>query len=199
MNERETILGTVRAALPPESARSSRPPSPKFRARPLEKEASDEDRFVRLFTEAHGQVARDWTDLANRLRSADALHGYIDPALRETASPALSGLTLETEFDRSRVDAYAFGITRASGAIAETGSIILTGEDTPSRLAALAPWIHVAVIRRETLAATVIDAIGALGDDPSVVWVSGPSKTADIEGILVEGVHGPGVQMCLFC
>jgi hypothetical protein len=34
--------------------------------------------------------------------------------------------------------------------------------------------------------------------DPNVIWCTGPSKTADVEGILIEGVHGPGVQVALF-
>jgi L-lactate dehydrogenase complex protein LldG len=34
-------------------------------------------------------------------------------------------------------------------------------------------------------------------DDPNIIWVTGPSKTADVEGILIQGVHGPGVQACL--
>jgi L-lactate dehydrogenase complex protein LldG len=34
-------------------------------------------------------------------------------------------------------------------------------------------------------------------DDPNIIWVTGPSKTADVEGILIQGVHGPGVQGCL--
>ena len=43
----------------------------------------------------------------------------------------------------------------------------------------------------------VADAIAALGDDPNVIWCTGPSKTADVEGILIEGVHGPGEQIAL--
>jgi len=40
-------------------------------------------------------------------------------------------------------------------------------------------------------------AVAALPVDPNVIWVTGPSKTADVEGILIEGVHGPGRQITL--
>ena len=42
-----------------------------------------------------------------------------------------------------------------------------------------------------------MDAIAALPEDPNGIWVTGPSKTADVEGILIQGVHGPGIQGCL--
>jgi L-lactate dehydrogenase complex protein LldG len=105
--------------------------------------------------------------------------------------------SLSTEFDRTRVDDYDFGITRAAGAIAETGSIILNDRTTSRRLGALAPWVHIAVLGRGQILRTVGEAILAMGDDPNVIWVTGPSKTSDIEGILIEGVHGPGVQFAL--
>ena len=41
------------------------------------------------------------------------------------------------------------------------------------------------------------EAVAALGTDPNVIWCTGPSKTADVEGILIEGVHGPGAQIAL--
>jgi L-lactate dehydrogenase complex protein LldG len=122
--------------------------------------------------------------------------GYCDPALVERFPK--QGIGLLTEFNASTPDKYEFGITRAAGAIAETGSLILTDRATSSRLAALAPWVHIAVLEAGDIYADCSTAIEKMPDDPSVTWVTGPSKTADVEGILIEGVHGPGVQIaCL--
>ena len=55
-----------------------------------------------------------------------------------------------------------------------------------------------AVVPRSSLYSDLAQAVAALGSDPNVVWCTGPSKTADVEGILIEGVHGPGAQIALF-
>ena len=101
------------------------------------------------------------------------------------------------EFDRERIDDYAFGITRAAAAIAESGTIVLNDATTSRRLAALAPWVHVAVVERSAIFASIPEAIATFGSDHNVIWCTGPSKSADVEGILIEGVHGPGVQIAL--
>jgi L-lactate dehydrogenase complex protein LldG len=110
---------------------------------------------------------------------------------------AAAGLTVETHYDRSRYDDYQFGITRASGAIAESGTLILDDLRTSHRLAALSPWVHIAVLDRKEIHRSIPDALAALGDSPNIIWCTGPSKTADVEGILIEGVHGPGEQIAL--
>jgi len=58
-------------------------------------------------------------------------------------------------------------------------------------------WTHIAVVRKDTIHRSVADALAAMPDDPNIIWVTGPSKTADVEGILIQGVQGPGVQACL--
>ena len=73
----------------------------------------------------------------------------------------------------------------------------LHGYCDPALWSALAPWVHVAVVRREDIHCDISQAVAALGDDPNVIWCTGPSKTADVEGILIEGVHGPGEQLAL--
>jgi L-lactate dehydrogenase complex protein LldG len=110
---------------------------------------------------------------------------------------AAAGLTVETTYDRSRYDDYQFGITRATGAIAESGTVILDDERTSHRLAALSPWVHVAVLQRAEIHRAISDAIAVFGASPNIIWCTGPSKTADVEGILIEGVHGPGEQIAL--
>jgi L-lactate dehydrogenase complex protein LldG len=155
--------------------------------------------FAERLGAVHGEVAADAAALAASLLSRGWTRGYCDPVLWPEISPHFGGaFAVETVFDRSRVDSYQFGITRAVGAIAETGTVILDDRSTSSRLGALAPWAHVAVIPRAALYPDLLAAVGSLGTDPNIVWCTGPSKTADVEGILIEGVHGPGVQIALF-
>ena len=155
--------------------------------------------FSRNFSAVNGKPMTSISQLADFLKATGQLHGYCDPALfdRIGSQLAAAGLTVETEYDRNRYDDYQFGITRASGAIAETGSVIIDDERTSHRLAALSPWVHIAVVERSEIHRTIPDAIAAFGDSPNIIWCTGPSKTADVEGILIEGVHGPGEQIAL--
>jgi L-lactate dehydrogenase complex protein LldG len=204
VNDRERVVARVRAAL---AAIAVREPMPSYPDGTADTAVADDARdggdraasFARTLARAGGRAFEDPAALARWLTERGAVRGYCDPALDAELAPALStgGLVLETKLVRSRVDDYRFGITRAAGAIAETGSIVLDDETTSSRLAALAPWIHVAVVRKSAIHASVADAVRALGDHANVVWCTGPSKTADVEGILIEGVHGPGEQVAL--
>ncbi len=155
--------------------------------------------FVRNFSDVNGKAMTSTEQLIGFLQQTQQLHGYCDPALydRIGSQLAAAGLTVETEYHRDRYDDYQFGITRASGAIAESGSVILDDDRTSHRLAALSPWVHVAVLERAEIHRTIPDAIAAFGDSPNIIWCTGPSKTADVEGILIEGVHGPGEQIAL--
>ena len=155
--------------------------------------------FSRNFSAVSGRPMTAITDLIQFLKENNQLHGYCDPSLMESVGNHLTeaGLQVETEYDRSRYDDYTFGITRATGAIAESGTLILNDEQTSDRLAALSPWVHVGVVSRDEILRTIPDAIDSFGDSPNIIWATGPSKTADVEGILIEGVHGPGEEIAL--
>ena len=202
-SSRDQILSRVRSALAPLPQRAALP---------------DWDRELVILREAHAGVD-PWTLFTERLRNVNGtplvgpaalvdylaknnfLHGYCDPALHADFAPAFAASTatfnVETTFDRTRVDDFQFGITAATGAIAETGTLILSDNVKSRRLGALTPWVHVAVIRRAQIHLDLPTAIAALPADPNIIWVTGPSKTADVEGILIEGVHGPGIQIAL--
>ena len=155
--------------------------------------------FSRNFSAVNGKPMTSVSQLIDFLKQTKQLHGYCDPALHDRIGSHLTaaGLTVETEYHRDRYDDYQFGITRATGAIAESGTVIIDDNRTSHRLAALSPWVHVAVVERSEIHRTIPDAIAAFGDSPNIIWCTGPSKTADVEGILIEGVHGPGEQIAL--
>jgi len=154
--------------------------------------------FATSLKAVNGTPLASTAELIALLQENHWVHGYCDPELWPALRSAFpKEFTIETHFDRTRIDDYAFGLTTAAGAIAETGTIILGDRTTSTRLAALAPWVHVAVVRRQQIFPDITAAITNLPDDPNLIWVTGPSKTADVEGILIEGVHGPGVQAAL--
>jgi L-lactate dehydrogenase complex protein LldG len=88
------------------------------------------------------------------------------------------------------------GITGAFCAIAETGTLmLLSGPRTPGATSLL-PETHIAVVRTGRIVRSMEDAWGLLRSEHpamprSVNFISGPSRTADIEQTLVLGAHGP--------
>ena len=88
------------------------------------------------------------------------------------------------------------GITGADYAIAETGTLILAHDKKQPRLVSLAPITHIAIIPVERLRPVYESAtdkiFGEGSNAPSQVsFITGPSMTADIQGIPFKGMHGP--------
>ncbi|HZZ57207.1 MAG TPA: LUD domain-containing protein [Opitutaceae bacterium] len=197
MDDRDEVLRRVRDALKPLPVRA---PLPDWDEALLavKEPAGGADlgrRFAGRLSQIGGVVFESAEQVAAYLRERGCRRGYCDPQLLgELAAPLSREFALEPAFDRGRADDYEFGITGSAGAIAATGTIVLSDAACASRLGALAPWIHIAVVTRATIVSDVPAALAALPADPNVVWCTGPSSTADVEGILIRGVHGPGVQ-----
>ena len=86
------------------------------------------------------------------------------------------------------------GITDVFAAVAETGSLVIRPNPDHGRALSLVPPMHIAVVEPANIVADLIDLLAKLADShPNVTLITGPSKTADIEGALVTGVHGPGI------
>jgi len=119
--------------------------------------------------------------------------------LTVSAWPAASSAGPEDEVvGRSAFAAACFaatvGITGADFALAETGSLVLTSLTEGSQLSSLAPPLHIALFRPSQLVASLDEVLSRLQPLPSrsAVFITGTSRTADIEQILIRGVHGPG-------
>ncbi len=86
------------------------------------------------------------------------------------------------------------GVTGVELAVAETASLSLASGGGRRRLASLAVPCHIAVVLVSQIVADLIDWAGHRPDDvpANEVLVSSHSKTADIEMVLVPGIHGPG-------
>lgn len=89
------------------------------------------------------------------------------------------------------------GITDVQAALAETGTLICTSSAIHSRAPSMLPPLHVALLRRSDIMPDMIDYWAmqkgkrSMDLPSSITFITGPSKTSDIEGILVTGVHGP--------
>lgn len=98
---------------------------------------------------------------------------------------------------RSEIEQVDLGISTARLAIAEHGTFVLVPEDDDGRLVALLPPQHIIVLPVDRIVGTLAEALQHLASThqgttpPNVTFVSGPSRTADIEQTLVTGIHGP--------
>jgi len=93
-------------------------------------------------------------------------------------------------------DIFSFdvGISTAQAGIAETGTLILDSACERHRLVSLVPPVHIAIINASAIVATLADALTLLQKaeiSPTITFITGPSRTADIELTLTIGVHGP--------
>jgi L-lactate dehydrogenase complex protein LldG len=127
------------------------------------------------------------------------------PVLRDcgvTGIPSVRSGILDREELRGLCATAAVGITGADYCLADTGTLVMIAGPDEARLISLLPPVLVAVVRRERMLSG-LDELFTLLPQPaerssSMVLITGPSRTADIEQILVRGVHGPGEIHVIF-
>ena len=127
--------------------------------------------------------------LENRGKTVVAVR---DPALSARAATAAGARLAPNDNDDLLFDCEV-GITDVDCAIAESGSLVVS---TSGRIrnAWITPPIHIAIVRAGEILPDLVDLFESRPDAldaASTTIITGPSKTADIEGVLVTGVHGP--------
>ena len=83
------------------------------------------------------------------------------------------------------------GITEADYLLPETGTLVLHSSAEKPRAVSLLPRIHLAIVRPEMLRADMHHVFAEAKDSHYLVFITGPSRTADIELTVTLGVHGP--------
>ena len=122
----------------------------------------------------------------------------VTAGIEVTVMSARSGLS--SEVLREKAASAGIGVTGVDYAIAETGSVVVIPRKGISRFVSLAPPIHVALVRPQDIVESLEDIFilrrlayyqGDRDMGSYMNFITGPSRTADIEQTLVIGVHGP--------
>ncbi|HEX2681531.1 MAG TPA: LUD domain-containing protein, partial [Candidatus Dormibacteraeota bacterium] len=159
------------------------------------------------------------TDLGERMVQLTHTHPshLIAPAIHLTKEDAAAVFGTEPTVEAIQAHARAslrrkfidatVGISGANIAIAETGTIVLVTNEGNADLTTTLPPVHIALFGMDKLVATLDDAVAVLRMLPRsgtgqimssyVNWITGPSRSADIEQSLTIGVHGPREMHCV--
>jgi len=207
---RQAILGRLKQAIGRDAASDATtqvaertPPAryPEARLRP----ASGGDRLERFVLQVQASGATV-TRVRNRAAIASAVMEFVrehdlDPAIVVSADPVLEDIDWPSELKvdcRAAIDRDRTSVTGAVAAVSETGSVVIeSGRSAPNSLAFL-PDNHLSVVLTDQLVSHLDDVLALYGADANrtdmpraVSFITGPSKTADVEQTLQHGAHGP--------
>ena len=116
---------------------------------------------------------------------------------RACTALALPRLATDESYDVNELEKCAAGITECDALVAQTGSVLVSSRSAGGRALSVLPPHHVVLARRDQLLADLPAAFALLkskydSNYPSFIsFITGPSRTGDIERILVLGAHGP--------
>ncbi len=204
MNSREVVLGNVRKAL--DRAAGLLPTT--LTAPRLKIPILDRSRYTTLFGQNFeklggksffvrepGEVAPILSELLQGKRAVASNAPFL-AACGITGLPQVESGFTDREALRAACVTADVGITSADYALAETGTLVMLSSPEEPRLISLLPPVHIAVFPQSRMLANLDELLEVLPNPAeqtsSMVLITGPSRTADIEQILVRGVHGPG-------
>jgi L-lactate dehydrogenase complex protein LldG len=162
----------------------------------------------RFFRAANVALASEYIERLAVAAGAKRMVGWDAPLLEKIAPPGslekfgvefLRDRTGENDFVRTAIDSD-IGITTVDYAMADTGTLVLISGEGRARSASLVPPVHVAVVEARQIIAGLDDLFTLMAENgnrsdrelaSAITFITGPSRTADIELTLVVGVHGP--------
>jgi L-lactate dehydrogenase complex protein LldG len=150
------------------------------------KERSEAVGFVTGFLAAEGvsSKAGSWAVWAEK--------GLLSEAEKAGVEVKVPGVRFDVTRERS-AEALV-GISAVDGGMADTGSLFQDATAPDLRLVSTLPPIRVAFLDTGRIVPDLATALGTIDPaaSPYLAFITGPSRTADIERVLTIGVHGPG-------
>jgi L-lactate dehydrogenase complex protein LldG len=118
-------------------------------------------------------------------------------AQSQAESLGLPTLITDDCVDKHELEKCAAGISECDALVAQTGTVVVTSRSAGGRALSCLPPHHIVIARREQLVPDLPAAFALIKQNygtkfPSMIsFITGPSRTGDIERILVLGAHGP--------
>lgn len=212
MSERDNIFARIREALSVK-AHSHGPlglPTTADHRRVLPAVGGSVDEQFALFAKNAGdlkatfKLVKDANALNGELRALRDAEGWKRVAAHQAAatSPAVGPLGLpvlftDAAYDKAELERCDVGISECDALVAQTGTVVVTSRSAGGRALSVLPPHHVVIARREQLVPDLPAAFALIQQKhgvnfPSMIsFITGPSRTGDIERILVLGAHGP--------
>ena len=116
---------------------------------------------------------------------------FLDGALKDDLKVKVPGITFDVTQEAS-ADSKV-GISQLDWAISSTGTLVQDAAAVEKRLVSTLPTIHVAILGTDRILADMGSVLEHLRPQQIdyISFITGPSRTADIERVLTIGVHGP--------
>jgi len=151
--------------------------------------------FAEELTKVSGKLIHTSTNeltgkVVDLLKSCEINKIHLEPNVLDESVLEQAGLTVSHAPDAS----IRAGVTKAICGLADTGSVLIVdGEGEPLQ-ASLLPEIHIAVLRASDILPSLVNAVALpiVRDSKAAAFITGPSRTGDIEMSHTIGVHGPG-------
>ena len=184
-----------------------------LRKETIERKSFLVDTFVNEITKVSGK--------AFSLKSEDEIKDYVIRLVEEHSAKSLAiwesdflkqinlrefleikGLKFASLNSKEEMAKADIGITEADFGIADTGTIVLTANEKQPRSVSLIPPVHIAIIKSDVIVENLTDLFVLLTNTISqsgsltnltscITFITGPSRTGDIELNIILGVHGP--------
>jgi len=198
MTAREQILGDIRRSL---NRSPGQPPS-------SESPLTDRNLYPDLFSKKFELLGGNFIRVRDTAAVVPAIAELLvqksavasnAPFLRKcgiTGLPQVHSAFTDRDELKAACAAADIGISSVDYALAATGTFVMLSSHDEARLVSLLPPTHIAIFPRSRILANLDELLAILprpaDQTSSMVLITGPSRTADIEQILVRGVHGPG-------